>query len=174
MLIALLELIIDPACSVVLEAEQEEAGLMRRPPRPRESPLLSRALLGWCLLQGVAALAAVMVVFVVATRGTPAPDAVRARVFLALLVANFALILVNRTYASSLRAALGRPNKMLGWGVGITLVVVVSLFALPGARRFFGLAQLHAGEIAQSAMAGVVLLLLLELLKPAWRGRLHA
>jgi len=31
--VAFLELIIDPACSIVFEAEAEEADIMRRPPR---------------------------------------------------------------------------------------------------------------------------------------------
>src|SRR4029079_18604361 len=41
MLIAFLELIIDPACSVVLEAEREEGNIMSRPPRDLRSPLIS-------------------------------------------------------------------------------------------------------------------------------------
>src|SRR6185312_9614603 len=59
MLIAFLELIIDPACSVVLEAEREERDVMRRPPRNPASPLFSRAFLGWSALQGILALALV-------------------------------------------------------------------------------------------------------------------
>ena len=44
--IAFLELVIDPACSVVFEAEAEEADVMQRPPRPPGEPLLSRSLIG--------------------------------------------------------------------------------------------------------------------------------
>lgn len=44
--IALLEMIIDPVCSLVFEAETDEADVMRRPPRPSESRLLSRDLVG--------------------------------------------------------------------------------------------------------------------------------
>ena len=40
--IVLLELLIDPACSIVFEAEQESPGLMQRPPRP-----LSDSPFGW-------------------------------------------------------------------------------------------------------------------------------
>lgn len=40
--IAFLEMIIDPVCSLVFEAEPEEQGLMRRPPRDPAQPLLSR------------------------------------------------------------------------------------------------------------------------------------
>ena len=61
--IAFLEMVIDPACSIVFEAESAERDVMRRPPRPAESRLLSPAMVGWSLLQGGLALAALAVVF---------------------------------------------------------------------------------------------------------------
>jgi Ca2+-transporting ATPase len=51
-LIAFLELIIDPACSVVLEAEAEEKNIMTRPPRDPRATLLSRSLVIWGAIQG--------------------------------------------------------------------------------------------------------------------------
>ena len=43
--ILFLELVIDPACSVVFEAEPEEADVMRRPPRSPHEPLFGRRVL---------------------------------------------------------------------------------------------------------------------------------
>ena len=40
--IALLEMVIDPVCSLVFEAETEEDDVMRRPPRAPDEPLFSR------------------------------------------------------------------------------------------------------------------------------------
>ena len=74
MLIALLELIIDPACSVVLEAEPEERDVMRRPPRDPHSHLLSRSLVSWSLLQGLIALGAVTALLVAALERGMVPD----------------------------------------------------------------------------------------------------
>ena len=51
--IAFLEMVIDPACSVVLEAEEEEDDVMRRPPRDPASPLLLPRRILWAILQGV-------------------------------------------------------------------------------------------------------------------------
>ena len=39
--IAFLEMVIDPVCSLVFEAETEEDGVMKRPPRPPAEPLFS-------------------------------------------------------------------------------------------------------------------------------------
>src|SRR5690348_2674789 len=50
--IAFLEMIIDPVCSLVFEAESEETDVMRRRPRAPAAPLFSRALILWSLLQG--------------------------------------------------------------------------------------------------------------------------
>ena len=62
--IAFLEMVIDPACSIVFEAEPDETDLMRRPPRSPASRILSGRLIGWSLVQGVLAFAAVAASFV--------------------------------------------------------------------------------------------------------------
>ena len=64
--IAFLEMVIDPVCSVVFEAETEEDDVMQRPPRDPDEPLFSRALVAWSLLQGALAFALVAAIFVVA------------------------------------------------------------------------------------------------------------
>jgi Ca2+-transporting ATPase len=62
--IALLHLVIDPACTVVFEALPATADQMRQPPRPPEAPLLGKALWRRALLQGgLLSLAALLLVF---------------------------------------------------------------------------------------------------------------
>ena len=172
MLIALLELIIDPACSVVLEAEEEESDVMSRPPRRPDSALLSGALIGWSLLQGGLAFAVVAAVYVLAMLLPVPADEVRSLAFVTLVGANVALIFVNRTFSSSLRAALGRPNRLLAWGMGITVGLLATIMAWPDVRRFFGLGPLHANDLSLCLAAAAGLLVVLELTKIAWRRRL--
>ena len=58
--VVLLELIIDPACSLVFEAEDLDEDAMRRPPRRADAPLFSvAAVLRALAVGGVAALATV-------------------------------------------------------------------------------------------------------------------
>src|SRR6185312_6617592 len=45
--IAFLELVIDPMCSIVFEAEPEEQAIMQRPPRNPEQPLFSTGHIVW-------------------------------------------------------------------------------------------------------------------------------
>jgi P-type Ca2+ transporter type 2C len=172
MLIALLELIIDPACSVVLEAEVEESDVMQRPPRRPDSALLSGALIAWSLVQGILAFALVATVFFLAMLLPVTAEEVRALAFVTLVGANIALIFVNRTFSSSLRTALGRPNQVLAWGLGITAAVLTAILAWPDLRQFFGLGLLKWRDVALSLTGAAALLVILELAKLGWRRRL--
>src|SRR5690606_31077726 len=98
--VAFMELIIDPACSVVFEAESEEHGIMQRPPRGVGTPLFGRRLLGLSVAQGVVALAFVVAVYLWATWSGHAPASVRALTFTTLVFANLGLIFVNRSWVT--------------------------------------------------------------------------
>jgi Ca2+-transporting ATPase len=174
MLIAFLELIIDPACSVVFEAEPEEGDIMRRSPRDPERALVSRSLALWSLSQGCAALVLVGAVFFYASAQDLPHEEIRALTFLALVGANIALIFVNRTFGASPLALLRRPHPALWWGLGIALGVLAVLFAWPAARGFLELGPLHPDDFAVCLLVVVLLLAILQAAKRVWRGALHA
>ena len=169
--IAFLEMVIDPVCSLVFEAETEEDNVMQRPPRPPDEPLFSAPLIGWSILQGALAFALVAVIFIVAfERGMPEGE-VRALAFFSLVLAIVSLIFVNRSFGTSLIAALGRPNRALV----LVLVSVVTMLGLtllwPFASDLFRFGPLHVDDLLLTFGAGALLLVLLEVLKPLWRGR---
>ncbi len=64
--ILFLELIIDPACSVVFEMEEEEKGIMERPPRPASEPLFGKRMILTALVQGLGVLALVATIYALA------------------------------------------------------------------------------------------------------------
>ncbi len=164
--IAFLEMVIDPVCSLVFEAETEEHDVMRRPPRDPDEPLFTRPLIGWGLLQGTLAFVLVAAIFIVAVRrGMPEAE-VRALVFFSLVTAIVGLIFVNRSFSSSLVTALGRPNPALVL-VLLAVTTILSLTLLwPFARELFRFGPLHVDDIAVTLGAGAAVLVLLELLKP--------
>jgi Ca2+-transporting ATPase len=164
--IAFLEMVIDPVCSLVFEAETEEEDVMRRPPRLPDEPLFSGALIGWSLLQGALALALVATIFVVASsRGMPERE-VRALTFFSLVVTIVSLIFVNRSFSASLGAALRRPNPALAW----VLMAVATMLGLtllwPLASSLFRFGPLHADDLSLTLAAGLLVLGALEALKP--------
>jgi len=166
--IAFLEMVIDPACSVVLEAEQEEDDVMKRPPRDPDSRLLLPKRLLWALLQGFIVLAILATVLVLASRsGMPEAD-VRALVFSCLVLVNMGLILVNRSFSASLLRAFGRPNRSL-WVLlsGVGGVLATALFWSP-AQSLFHFGQLHGDDLAFGVGVGVLSMVLLEAIKSQW------
>jgi Ca2+-transporting ATPase len=109
--IAFLEMVIDPVCTLVFEAETEEEGIMRRPPREPSAPLFSASLLGWSVMQGLVALALTAGIFVVALEQGMAEAAVRSLTFFALVMSIVGLILVNRSFSTSIATALTRRDE---------------------------------------------------------------
>jgi P-type Ca2+ transporter type 2C len=162
-------MVIDPVCSLVFEAEVEEADVMRRRPRAPDEPLFSRALVAWSLMQGVCVLVLVGAIYLVAfKRGMPVPE-VRALTFFSLVVAIVSLIFVNRSFSTSLVAAFTRRNVALRW-VLVTVTAMLSLTLLwPAARALFRFGPLHSDDLALVAVGGAAVLVVLELLKPIWR-----
>ncbi|MFI4885134.1 MAG: HAD-IC family P-type ATPase, partial [Steroidobacterales bacterium] len=170
MLIAILELIIDPLCSVVLEAERDERDIMTRPPRDPESPLLSRPLLVTGFLQGALAILAVCGVFLFAARRGLSAEQVRSMGFLTLVCANYALIFANRSFSASPLAGFARPNPSLWISVAAAAGALVAIFLVPAIRGFLRLGSLGAGEVLLCLGAASVLLAMLQGVKLVVRG----
>jgi Ca2+-transporting ATPase len=167
-LIAFLEMVIDPACSVVLEAEAEEQDVMQRSPRDPASPLLLPMRILWAILQGSIVLTILGGVLISAARmGMPEPD-LRALVFTSLVLMNMSLILVNRSFNCSLLQAFLRPNRSL-WMLfaGVTALLATAVYWSP-AKLLFHFGSLHWDDLVVCAVAGTCSLLILEALKSRW------
>jgi Ca2+-transporting ATPase len=167
--IAFLEMVIDPACSIVFEAEASESDVMRRPPRSAVSRLLSPAIAGWGLVQGALALLALGVVLALGVTRDMPENELRALTFVSLVLINISLILVNRSFSSSLVAALRRPNGFLWWLLTLVAAVLAVALTWPPARDLFRFGPLHLDDLGVTAAAGLAVLFVLELAKPLWR-----
>lgn len=165
--IALLELIIDPSCSLVYEAEPPEMNVMRRPPRSRTERLFSRRSVGIAALQGFSVLAVCLTIVVLALPGH-GPNAARALSFASLVVAFVAIILLNRSWTQPLVNSLRVRNPAV-WGViGGVGAFLAAILTVPALQRLFSFAPLHAADLTLSLAAGAGCLLWLEILKVSW------
>ena len=168
MLIALLELVIDPTCSVVLEAERGEQDLMRRPPRRSGRAILPLSLIGWSLLQGLLAFGAVAVVVFWAMRAGHAVALVRTLAWVTLIGVDVALVLTNRRYSASPAGAFGRSSGPLWWGLGLTLLLLLVTVCVAPVRGFLSLAAVQAHDLLAPLFATLALFALLLAIKPLW------
>jgi P-type Ca2+ transporter type 2C len=164
--VVFLELIIDPACSLVFEAEEAEGDLMRRPPRPRASTLLDAALIRRAVVQGASLLAVVLVLFGLARRAGATEDAARMLAFAALVVGNLGVILANQ---SRTRPAWRTPfwrNRMalaVATGAIVTLALVMTI---PVLRELFRFGLPPAWWLVAAVVAALASVVWVDLLEP--------
>jgi len=167
--IAFLEMIIDPSCSLIFQAEKEEKNVMNRPPRNLKTPLFNRRALLMSLLQGLGVLAIVLVAFIIALSLGKNPAEARTVTFLTLVILNLVLIITNLSATKNFFQIIANKNKTLGW---IVLIVVVAMFlvaTVPFLRDVFRFAAPNFNDIILILGAGVVGLIWLEGLKWAMR-----
>ncbi|HMP56215.1 MAG TPA: cation-translocating P-type ATPase, partial [Novosphingobium sp.] len=170
--IALLEMIIDPVCSLAFEAEKEEHDIMQRPPRRPESPLFSRALVGWAVIQGSLALIVTGGLTWRFWQSGMAADELASAAFFALVLAIAGLILVNRRYSASLVAALARANPALAMVLGTVAAILLATQLAAPIASLFSFAPVGLASLVTILLAGLVMLVVLERLKPLWNRRL--
>ena len=167
--IAFLEMVIDPVCSLVFEAETEEDGVMDRPPRPVSEPLFSTPTIIWSLLQGALVLGVVATILFVAPSYGFDTDQVRALTFHSLVLCVVALIFVDRSLSSSILTAITRPNRALAVALPIVAMLLAVTMLWAPARNLFRFGALDPQWLIVPVGAGVTVLVVLEILKPLWR-----
>ena len=164
--VVLLEMVIDPACSIVFEVESEEQDVMRRPPRPPHARLFGPRLLGAGLLQGLSLTVVLLGIYVIATlRGQGEADA-RALTYATLVLGNVAFIFTNRSRTRSIPAMLRTPNRALWWVTAGAVGFLALVLYLPSARALFRFSMLHPLDIVlclAGAAAGITAFEVLKL-----------
>jgi P-type Ca2+ transporter type 2C len=167
--IALLEMIIDPVCALVFEAEQDEAKIMERPPRNPDEPLFSLFMVTWSVFQGVVAFAILAVVYFIENRsGMPATE-LRALIFFALVVEVLALILVNCSSTPSIGVAFERHNMALRYVVAAIVTITGVILLWPRAQELLQFGSIAWRDMALAFALGLTLLVVLEASKPLVR-----
>lgn len=120
--LAILELVIDPTCSIVFEADPPDPSVMERPPVATSEPLLSRSEVARSVAEGCAVLVASAAVYLWAIRvGEPTA--------LVLVVSVTVLFLVLLLMVPGLRGALDLGT--VGWPE-VLIPPVAALLALVG------------------------------------------
>ena len=166
--IALIEMVIDPVCSLAFEAEPEEPDILRRKPRPPASPLVSRSLITWSALQGLSCLLLVLGLATWANRSDLGEEAARSTAFAGLVASVFVLVLANRTFK-------GHRN---GRNVVLSVVLVLAgamnamVLAVPPVAQLFQLAPLSRESLLAVAALAVLLASVVAAGKRVFKGSL--
>ena len=124
---ACLELVIDPACSVVFENEPAHANAMQVPPRNVKQSVLEREQIQKAVVRGLFALGMVLLCYMYAVGQTDDLALHRSMVFVTLVMGNIMLMTAYRQHQSR-ASAYGLSNPRMVWlslgAAGLTLLLI--------------------------------------------------
>ncbi|MDD5157342.1 cation-translocating P-type ATPase [Sulfurimonas sp.] len=163
--IVFLELIIDPACSVVFEAEEASADIMAHPPRLSHEHLISSKHLILSLLQG--GLAAIAVALLYSTSLSVGVDVAEARAmaFIALASANTVLIFNSRSHEHSFRQSFTAVSTIGLWVISTTLLSLMAITIMPSIAIYFSFAPPSLSNWLIAFGTGISMFVLFEIVK---------
>jgi len=170
--IVFLELIIDPACSIVFESEKEEANVMGRPPRQKSEGLITRKTLILSLLQGGVVLAFVFLVYLYALSMGFSEEQVRTLTFVTIVIANLGLIFTNRSWSGTVLSTVRSPNRALWVVFSGTLICLGLVLFVPALLTLFRFGTVSNATLALAAGAGLVSVTWFEVYKAVARPTL--
>ena len=165
--VVLLELLIDPTCSIVLERQPAETDIMERKPRDRNEKLLTAGILAKSVLQGLVIFAASFGTYFTMMNGnvSNAPVA-RAMGLVIIMLSNLFLVEVNssaRDFAVQSVKRLAKDAVMWAANLGtLTMLAIILYSPLNGLLK---LSPLSAPQFFQAAGIAVIAVFWYEIVK---------
>jgi Ca2+-transporting ATPase len=163
--VVFLELIIDPACSLVFEAEKEEKDIMNRKPRSIKESLFSPSTVLYSLLQGAVLLLVVVGVFMAAQGFGESVATARALAFTTLIVGNLGLIFSNRSWTLALPSILRQKNTAVTWILSGAVIFMVLSLHVPFLSALFKFGKFHFIDMVLCVSAGIASIITFEAIK---------
>jgi Ca2+-transporting ATPase len=163
--IVFLELIIDPACSIIFEAEQEEKNVMSRPPKAIDEPFFGAGKIWLSCSQGIGILAIVFAVYFFGLRMNYSEQEVRALAFTTLIASNIAVILSNRSWTRNIFQIIRTSNKTVKYVVGGATFFLILILNVPFLLNLFQFDPISFTEALVCAALGFSSIVWFELYK---------
>jgi Ca2+-transporting ATPase len=163
--IVFLELIIDPACSIIFEAEQEEKNVMDHPPRAINVPFFGARKIWLSCSQGIAILVIVFAVYFFGLKMGYSEQEDRALAFTTLIAANIAVILSNRSWTRNVFQIVGTSNKTVKYVVGGAAFFLILVLNVPFLLNLFQFEKISLNEAFVCVVLGFSSIIWFELYK---------
>ena len=163
--IVFLELIIDPACSIIFEAEQAEENVMSRPPKKIDEHFFGAKKIFLSCVQGLGILLITILIYFIGLKLGYSEKAVRALTFVALIASNIAVILSNRSWSSNIIKILVTPNKAVKWVVGGAIIFLILILNIPFLLNLFQFESISLLETVVCSLLGFSSILWFEIYK---------
>ena len=169
--VVLLELVIDPTCSVVLERQPAEADIMNRPPRKPGSKLLTGPILLKSVIQGLALFAVSFGLYFI-TLQTQGAEIARSMGLTVLLIANLFLVLEGSSARAGLFSSFKRLRKdKVFWGICFGTLAGLGIVLYSPLHSFLKLAPLSLPQATAALAAGCFCVIWYEAVKAVLRSK---
>ena len=125
--VVLLELVIDPTCSIVLERQPAESNIMNRRPRDVSESIVSKGLLIKSIIQGLVIFLMAFITYYSLYKATGDAQTARTQGVLIIILANLFLVMVNSSdydYAYETVKKLMRDKVMI---IALCLMIIFVL-----------------------------------------------
>jgi Ca2+-transporting ATPase len=163
--IVFLELIIDPACTMIFEAEKEEKNVMSRPPKDINEPFFGVRKIFFSCMQGIGILIISLLVYFIGLKMGYTEKSVRTLTFVTLIVSNIAVILSNRSWKSGFFKILSTPNKAVTWIIGGAIIFLILILNVPFLLDLFLFEKIGYLEFLVCTVAGFLSITWFEIYK---------
>lgn len=163
--IVFLELIIDPICSVAFESEQEELGIMKRPPRDPNQKFFGGKKIAYGIFQGLVLLTVVLIVYFQSIGDGHTDKEIRTITFSTLLIGNVALILTNLSKTRNIFFVMYERNKALRIILFLALLILLLVITIPMLQQLFSFEYAGFKHFIPVFIGVTIFLLLFETVK---------
>jgi Ca2+-transporting ATPase len=163
--VVLIEMVVDPICSVAFENQPESPGLMQRGPRRSDEPLIGGRQLVLGVILGLAVFAGCFALYAWSIAAGHGTEQARTLAFVALTIGNLMLVRMLASHGWALAGLFGAGQGPF-WA--ITAVVVVVIGVCIGVPYFAGIFRFQfpgTAALAATVVGTIVGMLLLDGIK---------
>lgn len=165
-LIAFQEVIIDPASSIVFEAEEPDKKNMERLPRSKSHSLIGGREVIIGVLQGLSVLVVTFLMYLISLSKYDSEELSRSLTYGTLLISNVLLVLSNRSQRLSIVNSFRRRNNpAIIPIVALAIGILIALLNIPFLTDSFNLAKLNLVQYAAVVLASLLSITWYEIYK---------
>jgi Ca2+-transporting ATPase len=163
--IVFMEMIIDPASTLVYENEKSENNIMKRRPRRITESIFNRKMIGISIIQGLVVLIVCIIGFEIGLHLGFTDNKIRAFVFAVLIFSNLMLLLANRAWDQSSFSTFFKINKAFYIIYITTFIALTIVLFVPVINKLFEFEVLTGVEFIYTLLLGTVSILWFEVFK---------
>ena len=163
--IVFLELIIDPVCAIAFESEQEEKGIMNRPPRKTNELFFGWNRIILSVVKGLALLTMVLIVYLISIDEGHSDQEIRAIAFSSLIIGNIFLILTSLSETRNFVSVILEKNISVIIISVVAITLLILTITIPFLSDIFSFESPGYKHFLSAFIGALALLFTLELIK---------